>query len=93
MVVEEPAEVAVENVAEAKVNPLLAPTVHAAPASAYAQKDKANAGLGSAVIAPPPNYGTGGPPANADSPARRGERNKSWNAEEEDLKFKERYFL
>jgi translation initiation factor IF-2 len=66
-----------------------APTVHAAPASARTKNDK-TAKLGSAVITPPPNYGAGGPPAptTTDTAGRRGDRNKSWNAEEEDRKDK-----
>ena len=60
------------------------PRVHAAPPSAFANSNDAGNGLGSAVIAPPPNYGTGAPASDAPSTGRKNERGRGWNDDEED---------
>ena len=62
------------------------PRVHAAPPSAFVKND-ANSGLGSAVIAPPPNYGTGGPSSDTPSSSRKNEKGRSnWSDKDEDAK-------
>lgn len=60
------------------------PRVHAAPPSAFTDNNDATGGLGSAVITPPPNYGTGGPASDTSSSRKNEKGRSSWSEKDDD---------
>lgn len=58
------------------------PRVHAAPPSAF-ETNVDDGGLGSAVITPPPNYGTGGPSLEGPT-GRKNEKGRGWSDDDDD---------